>query len=276
MFLFSCWPPRGFIPLAARGRGSDDGADVFLFKFLNLLSVCCRACFEFEATPLQVCGGLSYLKPWKDRKKPETLLSQVLTSFLRTCFTSCSLLALQREVLREGCCRWNAAVCVSLLQFDVLVQGSGVPFVTWDDELFAATRGCTSIDPGLDWRQWFLSCDDKLLSFKCKITADSMNSDWMLNFLQLTKSSWKFDFQLFGVTFVKEFKLACRSIIHRGGFHCSACKMSGVRKVSKVTTWNLFFFQDVHSTTGNCSDVFDLNRVPIIKTVWFSFHPQFD
>lgn len=111
MFLFSCWPPRRFIPLAARGRGSDDGADVFLFKFLNLLSVCCRACFEFEATPLQVCGGLSYLKPWKDRKKPETLLSQVLTSFLRTCFTSCSLLGSraaawgsERRMLSVKCC----------------------------------------------------------------------------------------------------------------------------------------------------------------------------
>lgn len=140
----------------------------FLFLIFNLLRVCWRVCVStlcsFEATPLQVCGRLGYLKPWKDKKTrrkqncclhichpPVTSLSSFLRMVVLPRARSSSPPAAQnqREVLR--CCRWNAAVFVSVLRFVVLLPVFSFrlrcPVLT-DYELYKATRGCSSIDPG--------------------------------------------------------------------------------------------------------------------------------
>lgn len=133
-----------------REKQENDGDDVFIFYYFLIYWMCVEECVSppfLLATPLHVCGGLGYLKPWKERKKknwrPRTpgctwdLCISVnwnppvttLTSFLQIqwlVFTSCSLLASrpaaqnQCEVLR-GRRRWNAAVFLSFLWFVVLL-----------------------------------------------------------------------------------------------------------------------------------------------------------
>lgn len=57
-----------------REKQENDGDDVFIFYYFLIYWMCVEECVSppfLLATPLHVCGGLGYLKPWKERKKKE-------------------------------------------------------------------------------------------------------------------------------------------------------------------------------------------------------------
>lgn len=158
-------------PFSPASGERHDGADGFFFYFL----IYCVFVEERVSPPFLVLERLLCRSaavsvtsnPGKTKKKsrrkqhwclhichpPVTTLSSFLQMVVLPRARSSSRPAAQnqREVLR--CCRWNAAVFVSVLRCVVLVPVFSFrlrcPVLT-DYELYKATRGCSSIDPGSD------------------------------------------------------------------------------------------------------------------------------
>lgn len=124
-FFFSCWTflPRLFVPPAERERGN--GWCFFYFYFL-IYCVFVEECVSPPLLKRLVWGSAAVSvtsNPGKSKikkKKWNVRICKVKPSHhssrVRDFFTSCSLLVSlpaaqnQCEVLRDGCCRWNAAV----------------------------------------------------------------------------------------------------------------------------------------------------------------------
>lgn len=92
----------------------EEVTTALMFFFLNSLIYwvfVVERVLSLKRLPCRSAAVLVTSNPGKTEKKPETLLSQVLTSFLRTCFTSCSLLGSraaarvsERRMLSVKCC----------------------------------------------------------------------------------------------------------------------------------------------------------------------------